>query len=119
MFRLRIQREGKRWSRKLHGGSLAGAVRGKYLAGSGASTVLTMIYNRLGNAKNAVIENLILAKDWTVGKDNCWSQLIKADNMTGNANISSKMASCVSAKQEILNQAVIAWAAADVDVTVE
>lgn len=95
------------------------AVRGKYLAGSGASTVLTMIYNRLGNAKNAVIENLILAKDWTVGKDNCWSQLIKADNMTGNANISSKMASCVSAKQEILNQAVIAWAAADVDVTVE
>lgn len=36
------------------------AILGKYLAGSGASNILNMIYNRLGNAKNAIIENLIL-----------------------------------------------------------
>lgn len=89
------------------------AVRGKYLAGSGAGSVLTMIYDNLGNAKNAIIENLILAKDWNVGKDNCWAQLIKEDNMQGNENIQSKMASCVEAKQAILNKAVAAWAAAD------
>lgn len=91
------------------------AVGGKYLAGSGANTVLTMIYDNLGNAKNAIIENLILSKDWNVGKDNCWAQLIKADNMTGNQNIQSKMASCVSAKQTVLDKAVAAWAVADVD----
>ena len=93
------------------------AILGKYLAGSGASTILNMIYNRLGNAKNAIIENLILNRDWTIGKDNCWAQLIKADNMTGNQNISSKMVSCVSAKQTILDKAVESWKTADVDVT--
>lgn len=93
------------------------AILGKYLAGSGASNILNMIYNRLGNAKNAIIENLILNRDWTIGKDNCWAQLIKADNMTGNQNISSMMAACVSAKQEVLNKAVEAWKTADVDVT--
>ena len=93
------------------------AILGKYLAGSGASTILNMIYNRLGNAKNSVIESLILNRDWTIGKDNCWAQLIKADNMTGNANISSKMVSCVSAKQTVLDKAVEAWKTADVDVT--
>lgn len=93
------------------------AILGKYLAGSGASNILNMIYNRLGNAKNAIIENLILNRDWTIGKENCWAQLIKADNMTGNQNISSKMAACVSAKQEVLNKAVEAWKTADVDVT--
>lgn len=92
------------------------AILGKYLAGSGASNILNMIYNRLGNAKNAIIENLILNRDWTIGKDNCWAQLIKADNMTGNQNISSKMVSCVSAKQDVLNKAVEAWKTADVDV---
>ena len=93
------------------------AILGKYLAGSGASTILNMIYNRLGNAKNAIIENLILNRDWTIGKANCWSQLIKEDNMTGNQNISSMMAACVGAKQEVLNKAVEAWKTADVDVT--
>ena len=93
------------------------AILGKYLAGSGASTILNMIYNRLGNAKNAIIENLILNRDWTIGKDNCWAQLIKEDNMTGNQNISSKMVSCVNAKQTILDKAVEAWKTADVDVT--
>lgn len=93
------------------------AILGKYLAGSGASTILNMIYNRLGNAKNAIIENLILNRDWTIGKDNCWAQLIKADNMTGNQNISSKMQECVPAKQEVLNKIVEAWKTADVDVT--
>ena len=72
-----------------------------------------MIYDNLGNTKNAILENLILAKDWNIGKDNCWAQLIKADNLTGNENIQSKMASCVSAKQTILNNAVASWAAAD------
>lgn len=89
------------------------AVRGKYLAGSGAGSVLNMIYDNLGNAKNAILENLILSKDWDIGKDNCWAQLIKADNLTGNENIQSKMASCVQAKQTILNNAVASWAAAD------
>ena len=93
------------------------AILGKYLAGSGASNILNMIYNRLGNAKNAIIENLILNRDWTIGKANCWSQLIKEDNMTGNQNISSMMAACVGAKQEVLNKAVEAWKTADVDVT--
>ena len=93
------------------------AILGKYLAGSGASNILNMIYNRLGNAKNAIIENLILNRDWTIGKANCWSQLIKEDNMTGNQNISSMMAACVGAKQEVLNKVVEAWKTADVDVT--
>lgn len=93
------------------------AILGKYLAGSGASNILNMIYNRLGNAKNAIIENLILNRDWTIGKANCWAQLIKQDNMTGNQNISSMMAACVGAKQEVLNKAVEAWKTADVDVT--
>lgn len=93
------------------------AILGKYLAGSGASNILNMIYNRLGNAKNAIIENLILNRDWIIGKANCWSQLIKEDNMTGNQNISAKMAACVGAKQEVLNKAVEAWKTADVDVT--
>ena len=89
------------------------AVRGKYLAGSGAGSVLNMIYDNLGNTKNVILENLILAKAWNIGKDTCWAQLIKADNLTGNENIQSKMASCVSAKQTILNNAVASWAAAD------
>ena len=93
------------------------AILGKYLAGSGASNILNMIYNRLGNAKNAIIENLILNRDWTIGKANCWSQLIKEDNMTRYQNISSMMAACVGAKQEVLNKAVEAWKTADVDVT--
>ena len=93
------------------------AILGKYLAGSGASNILNMIYNRLGNAKNAIIENLILNRDWTIGQANCWAQLIKADNMTGNQNISSKMQECVPAKQEVLNKIVEAWKTADVDVT--
>lgn len=93
------------------------AILGKYLAGSGASNILNMIYNRLGNAKNAIIENLILNRDWTIGHANCWSQLIKEDNMTRYQNISSMMAACVGAKQEILNKAVEAWKTADVDVT--
>ena len=93
------------------------AILGKYLAGSGASTILNMIYNRLGNAKNAIIENLILNRDWTIGKDNCWAQLIKQGNMTQYQNISSMMAACVGAKQEVLNKAVEAWKTADVDVT--
>ena len=93
------------------------AILGKYLAGSGASNILNMIYNRLGNAKNAIIENLILNRDWTIGKANCWSQLIKEDNMTKYQNISSMMAACVGAKQEVLNKAVEAWKTADVDVT--
>lgn len=93
------------------------AILGKYLAGSGASNILNMIYNRLGNAKNAIIENLILNRDWTIGQANCWSQLIKQDNMTKYQNISSKMAACVDAKQEVLNKAVEAWKTADVDVT--
>lgn len=93
------------------------AILGKYLAGSGASNILNMIYNRLGNAKNAIIENLILNRDWTIGKANCWSQLIKEDNMTQYQNISSMMAACVGAKQEVLNKAVEAWKTADVDVT--
>lgn len=93
------------------------AILGKYLAGSGASNILNMIYNRLGNAKNAIIENLILNRDWTIGKANCWSQLIKQDNMTQYQNISSMMAACVGAKQEVLNKAVEAWKTADVDVT--
>ena len=90
---------------------------GKYLAGSGASNILNMIYNRLGNAKNAIIENLILNRDWTIGKDNCWAQLIKQGNMTQYQNISSMMAACVGAKQEVLNKVVEAWKTADVDVT--
>lgn len=93
------------------------AILGKYLAGSGASTILNMIYNRLGNAKNAIIENLILNRDWTIGKDNCWAQLIKQGNMTQYQNISSMMAACVGAKQEVLNKVVEAWKTADVDVT--
>ncbi len=93
------------------------AILGKYLAGSGASTILNMIYNRLGNAKNAIIENLILNRDWTIGQANCWAQLIKADKMTGNQNISSKMVSCVNAKQTILDKTVEAWKSADIDVT--
>ena len=93
------------------------AILGKYLAGSSASNILNMIYNRLGNAKNAIIENLILNRDWTIGQANCWAQLIKADNMTGNQNISSKMQECVPAKQEVLNKIVEAWKTADVDVT--
>ena len=93
------------------------AILGKYLAGSGASNILNMIYNRLGNAKNAIIENLILNRDWTIGKENCWSQLIKQDNMTKYQNISAMMAACVGAKQEVLNKAVEAWKTADVDVT--
>lgn len=87
------------------------AMGGKYLAGAGAGEVLNMIYNNLGNSKNAIIENLILARDWNIGKDNCWAQLIKKDGMTGNAtNISSKYSSCISAKQTILDTAVAAWA---------
>ena len=93
------------------------AILGKYLAGSGASNILNMIYNRLGNAKNAIIENLILNRDWTIGKDNCWAQLIKQGNMTQYQNISSMMAACVGAKQEVLNKVVEAWKTADVDVT--
>ena len=93
------------------------AILGKYLAGSGASNILNMIYNRLGNAKNAIIENLILNRDWTIGKDNCWAQLIKEDKMTRYQNISSMMAACVGAKQEVLNKVVEAWKTADVDVT--
>lgn len=93
------------------------AILGKYLAGSGASTILNMIYNRLGNAKNAIIENLILNRDWAIGKDNCWAQLIKQGNMTQYQNISSMMAACVGAKQEVLNKVVEAWKTADVDVT--
>ena len=88
-------------------------ILGEDLAGSGAGFVLNMIYVLLGNAKNVILENLILSKDWNIGKDNCWAQLIKVDNLTGNENIQSKMASCVSAKQTILNDAVSSWAAAD------
>ena len=86
------------------------AMNGKYLAGSGAGDVLTMIYNSLGKTKGAILDNLVLYRQWNIGTQNCWTQLIKKDNFTGYmSSIQSQYTSSISAKQTVLNDAVDAW----------
>ena len=86
-------------------------MKGIYLVGSTAGQMLTKIYTDLGNGKYAILENLILARDWAVGKDNCWTQLIKQENFTKYASqITAKYTSCIYAKQAILNGISESWA---------
>jgi hypothetical protein len=86
------------------------AMSGKYLAGAGAGSVLTMIYDNIGSNKASILDNLVLARDWSVGVEYAWTQLIKADNFTGHAtDINSQYKTCVDAKQSVLNAAIAAW----------
>lgn len=86
------------------------AMNGKYLAGSGAGDVLTMVYNNLGNTKGAILDNLVLYRNWSIGRENCWTQLIKGDGFRKYAtSIQSQYASSIQAKQTVLDDAVDAW----------
>lgn len=87
------------------------AMKGQFLVGSNAGQILTKIYTDLGNGKYAILENLILAKDWNVGKENCWTQLLKQENFTKYASqITTKYSACINAKQAILDGVSESWA---------
>ncbi len=86
------------------------AMNNKYLAGSGAAEMLTFIYEHIGDNKSMILDNMIMASDWTIGHTNAWSQLIKADDFKGHANdIDTQYRSSVEAKQTVLNGIVTSW----------
>ena len=86
------------------------AMTGKYLVGSGAGKVLTMIYNNIGDNKSMIIDNLILARNDSVGRSYTWAELIKDSFFEGNANnVSTLWSEAISAKQSVLNSAVEDW----------
>ena len=86
------------------------AMTGKYLVGSGAGKILTMIYNSIGDNKSMVLDGLVLARNDEVGRAHTWTELIKEGYFEGNANrVSELWGNAINAKQSVINAAVDSW----------
>jgi hypothetical protein len=90
------------------------AMTGKYLVGSGAGKILTMIYNSIGSNKYMILEGLVLARNNQVGTEYTWAELIKDSYFEGNANnVTSLWTSATNAKQTEINEAIVDWYTCD------
>ena len=86
------------------------AMNGKYLVGSGAGKILTMIYDSIQSNKSMILDNLVLARNNSVGTEYTWAELIKESYFEGNANkVSELWNSAISAKQTVINEAIEDW----------
>ncbi len=91
------------------------AMKSNYLSGSsGASDMLNLIYNSIGDSKSMVIDHLLLFKDWQNLHQYTWSQMIQDSDFTKHATtIQNTYTSAVQAKQSVLDEIMVAWNASD------
>ena len=86
------------------------AMTGKFMVGSGAGQMLTLIYNSIGDNKGMILENLIRFKHWELGTAHCWTTLIQEDFYQAHANdVTTLFGNSVSAKQGVVDEIVAAW----------
>ncbi len=91
------------------------ALTGKYMSNaSGAGEMLEFIYKNIGDNKSMILDTMIQSKDWAVGSNYCWNQLIKGEAFTKYQNtLDSVYSAAISAKQSVLDDIMSSWATAD------
>ncbi len=89
------------------------AMNSKFLAGSGASEMLDMVYKNVGDNKSMVLDHLIMYKDGTM-EQYTWTKLILDEDFQGHASdINTQYQTAVQAKQTVLDAIMELWKVAD------